>query len=102
MTAFVPSDLPANIDTVEEVAAWACSALAEINPTVEVATSPGQLEPVATVQTFAYASQQTNPQRLICVLYLPLNQDWRSAGKVYSGGVAEISGGALPPAFKVA
>ena len=102
MTAFTPADLPANINTVEEVAAWAASALAEINPTVQVATGPGQLEPVATVQTFAYASQDTDPQRLICVLYLPLAPNWRSAGKVYSGGVNEISGGALPPAFRVA
>lgn len=101
MTAFVPANIPSNVNTLEELAAWSCAALAEINNTAEIATGPGQLEPVVTMQTFRYANQATNPERLICVMYLPLLPGWRSLGKLFHAGVGEISGAALPVAYTV-
>lgn len=96
---FVPSNIPSEVNTVEELAAWCVSALAEANNTATIQTGPGQAEPVATVQTFNYVNQATDPERLICVLYLPLKTGWRSAGKLFHAGVKEISSVALPVAF---
>lgn len=100
MSAFTPADIPSEVNTIEELAAWAISALAEINPTGSVQTGPATVEPVVTAQTFRLENQQTNPERFVGVVYLPLQAGWRSNGSIYTGGIAEISGGALPASFR--
>ena len=99
MTAFSTANIPSNVDTLEELAAWACSALAEVNGSEQIQTAAGSVEPVATVQTFNFVAEDTNPERLVCVLYLPLSQDWRSQGKIWSNGINEISATALPAGY---
>lgn len=98
----VISQIPSSVDTVEKLASWAISALAQANPTSQVATAPGQQEPTVTAQTFRYINQGTDQERLVCIAYLPLEPGWRSVGKIYSGGIKEISGAALPSDFAVA
>jgi len=99
MTTFTPGNIPSAVNTIEELVAWGMSGLAEINPNVLVTTSAGTAEPVAQVQTFRFPNQLTNPERLICVAYLPLVANWRSQGKIWSNGIAEISTTALPTTF---
>jgi len=99
MTAFTTANLPSNINTIEELAAWAMSALAEINPTVTLTTQTGIIEQAATAQTFRFAAQDVSPERLIVVGYLPLISNWRSQGKIWSNGIAELSGAALPTGY---
>ncbi len=99
MTAFSTANIPSNVGTVEELAAWACSVLAELNPTVFVQTQAGLLEPAVTTQTFRYPNQETNPERLVIVAYLPLTQNWRGQGKIWSNGIQELSSAALPAGY---
>jgi hypothetical protein len=99
MTAFAPSNIPSSVTTLEEVAAWAISALAEINPTVTVQTSAGSVERAVQAQTFEFRNQVTNPERLVLVAYLPLSSNWRSSGKYWGNGVAEMSTAALPSGY---
>lgn len=99
MTAFTTANLPSNINTVEELAGWAASVLAEVNPSEQINTGSGSLEQVATVDTFNFVGQAESPGRLICVLYLPLTADWRGQGKIWSNGITEISTNSLPAGY---
>lgn len=99
MTAFSPANIPSNVDTLEELLVWAGSALAEVNPNVNIQTTQSQAEPVVSAQTFRFENQPTDPERFIVVAYLPLNANWRSAGKVWSTGIKEISAAALPAGY---
>jgi hypothetical protein len=99
MTAFTTANIPSNVNTLEEVFAWAASALAELNPNVLVQTSTGAVEPVCTAQTYRFPNQDTDPERYVIVAYLPLASGWRGAGKVWSTGIKEISQSAIPAGF---
>lgn len=99
MTAFATANVPSNVNTLEELLAWAASALAEINPTQQIQSSLGQLEQAVTVQTFRFANQEANPERLVIVAYLPLAQGWRGSGKIWSTGISELSTTTLPAAY---
>jgi hypothetical protein len=96
MTAFAVANIPSNVNTLEELLAWCASAIAEVNPSVTIQTSQASAEPICTCQTFRFASQTTNPERLVVVAYLPLTQNWRSQGKIWSN---EISATALPAGY---
>jgi hypothetical protein len=99
MTAFTTANIPSNVNTLEEVFCWAASALAEINPNVVVQTAVGAIEPVCTAQTYRFPNQDTDPERLVIVAYIPLLPVWRGAGKVWSTGIKEISQSALPTGY---
>lgn len=99
MTAFTPANIPSNVNTLEELAVWAVSALAEINPTASITTAPGIAETVVSAYPFTFRNQPTNPERMVLVAYLPLVPGWRSVGKLFSNGVSEISTTALPSSY---
>lgn len=99
MTAFTTANIPANVNTLEELAVWAISALAEINPTATITTAPGAAETVVSAYPFTFRNQATNPERMVLVAYLPLVPGWRSVGKLFSNGVTEISTTALPSSY---
>lgn len=101
MTAFVPANIPSSVTTLEELAAWSVSALAEINPTSTIQTAAGSIERTVQAQTFEFRSQSTNPERLILVAYLPLTASWRSGGKYWGNGIGELSTTALPAGYTV-
>jgi hypothetical protein len=99
MSVFTPANLPSGIGSLEELVAWGVSALAQVNNGVLIQTSAGQTEPVAQAQTYRFPYLTTAPERLICVAYLPLTENWRSAGKLWDKGIGEISSIALPPEY---
>lgn len=99
MTSFTPANIPSNVNTLEELAVWAISALAEINPTATLTTSPGTAETVVSAYPFTFRNQPTNPERMVLVAYLPLVAGWRSVGKLFANGVTELSTTALPASY---
>lgn len=99
MTTFSTSQIPSNVNTLEELLAWSASALAEINPNILVTVNQSNAEPVVQCQTFRFQFQQTNPERLVVIAYLPLAPNWRSQGKIWSNGIQEISTNALPVTY---
>ncbi|MDG2989320.1 hypothetical protein L3556_13935 [Candidatus Synechococcus calcipolaris G9] len=99
MTAFSTANIPSNVNTLEELAAWAASALAEVNPSATIVVAPGQAARSANVQSVFFENQSTNPERLAIVLYLPLVAGWRGQGKIWSNGVGELSATALPTSY---
>ncbi len=101
MTAFSTSNIPSNVNTLEELAAWVGCALAEINPNNTIVIGNGQATRTCNAQTAFFEQQSPNPERLIIALYLPLVAGWRGQGKLWSNGVAEISTAALPTHYTV-
>lgn len=99
MTSFTTANIPASVNTLEELAVWAVSALAEINPTATITTAPGAAETVISAYPFTFRNQPTLPERMVLVCYLPLVPGWRSVGKLFSNGVSEISTTALPASY---
>ena len=99
MTAFTASNIPSTVNTLEELAVWVISALAEINPGATITTAPGAAEVVFSAYPFTFRNQATSPERMVLVAYLPLNPGWRSVGKLFSNGVAEVSTAALPISY---
>jgi hypothetical protein len=99
MTSFTTANIPANVNTLEELAVWTISALAEINPTATITTAPGVAEVLVSAYPFTFRNQPTSPERMVLVAYLPLVPGWRSVGKLFSNGVSEISTTALPISY---
>jgi hypothetical protein len=99
MTAFTTANIPSNVNTLEELAVWAISALAEINPTASIVTAPGVSEVVFSAYPFTFRNQPTAPERMVLVAYLPLVPGWRSVGKLFANGVSEVSTTALPSSY---
>lgn len=78
MTAFAPSQLPATVDSVEKLAAWATSILAELYPSLSITVSAGNAERIAQQNTFFFTANSPPIERLVNVLYLPVLGTWRS------------------------
>jgi hypothetical protein len=99
MSALTVANIPSNVNTVEEIFAWSGSILSELNPNTLVQTATGAVEPVCTCQSYRFPNQDTDPERLVIVAYLPLLPTWRSGGKFWSTGMKEISQGAIPVGY---
>jgi hypothetical protein len=99
MTAFATANIPSNVNTLEELAAWVMFALAEINSNLTVQSAAGTVEPVISAQIIRLPNELTDPERIVCVAYLALQANWRSTGKVWSTGVKELSQTALPAGY---
>lgn len=94
MTAFATSQLPADVDSLEKLAAWSCGILAELYPTPSVTVSAGNSERIAQQNVFYFTANNPATERLVSVLYLPVAGTWRSA-KAYKA--AQSLGTAVIP-----
>lgn len=97
MTAFAPSQVPAWVNTVEKLAAWSATILAELNPTASVVITPGVSEIAAQATDFRFNSDPTNVNRFAVILYMPLATSYRSAAPMR--GVQEMSATAIPTTY---
>lgn len=98
MSAFTSSNLPSSIDTLEKLAAWVGSALAQLNKDKTIQTTSGSVEQAASIQTFTFKNQQVSPARLVVTLFLPLTEDFASGGKLFSR-IGALSENALPASY---
>jgi hypothetical protein len=99
MSGFSPANIPSNVNTLEELAVWTMFALAELNPNVSVQSAAGTVEPAVSAQIVRLPNQTTEPERVVCVAYIPLNATWRGGGKIWGSGIAELSQTQLPVGF---
>ena len=70
-----------------------------INSNLTVQSAAGTVEPVISAQIIRLPNELTDPERIVCVAYLPLLPNWRSTGKVWSTGIKELSQTALPAGY---
>lgn len=97
MTAFAPSQIPAWVNSVERLAAWSATILAELNPTNTLVTAPGVAELSAQANSFRFANETVKPYRYAVVLYLPLPIAHRAGAPMRA--IEEISALPIPTAF---
>ncbi|MBE9214566.1 glucose-6-phosphate dehydrogenase [Plectonema cf. radiosum LEGE 06105] len=79
MTAFTPSDIPQEINTVENLAIWVGLVLQKINPDQTALEGTGPAQKVA--QLGLYQVEQTNQTRVIIRHSIEIEEDF-----TYDGG----------------
>jgi hypothetical protein len=99
MTAFTTANIPSNVNTLEELAAWVMFALSELNSNLTVQSAAGTVEPVISTQIIRLPNELTDPERVVCVAYLPLLATWKGTGKIWSTGIKELAQTALPAGY---
>ncbi len=97
MTAFTKDDLPASIDTIEKLAAWAGMALHALNLEITAIEGAGSPEPAAQFGT--YFVQETRSSRIIVRQSIELTADYAyGSGKLWTYA-KELSSNSLPSEF---
>lgn len=97
MTAFAPSQIPTWVNTVEKLAAWSATILAELNSSSTVVINPGVSEIAAQATDFRFNSDPTNVNRFAVILYIPLASSYRASAPMR--GVQEMSGATIPTTY---
>lgn len=96
MTAFLKSQMPNTIVTMEEAVAWAGLALHTMNPTLRVLESENISEYAASAATFTDAAQN---ERLLLRINLKLQSGWQSQAQKMWMAVQEFSNTELPSGY---
>lgn len=101
MTAFASNQIPAYVNTIEKLAAWSCSILADLNPTQSIVTGPGQSERLAQSYPLFFANNTPATERLVVVAYLPLPTDYRGQGSTHKAAL-ELGNASIPGSYLAA
>jgi hypothetical protein len=99
MSPFTPGNVPSNVNTIEELLVWAMFILAQLNPNSTVQSAAGTVEPTVSAQIIKLPNQTTDPERVVCVAYIPLTDVWRASGNIWGSGIKEISQTVIPASF---
>lgn len=100
MTTFAPSQIPADITTVEALVVWAGMVLQDVNfdESIREVTNGEQL-PVASATPFNIRSQDFNGVRTVVRASIPMNINYATANGVWNSA-QELSTGAIPAAYQ--
>lgn len=97
MTAFAPANLPASVNTVEKLAAWANGILYQLHKNSRYQESDAApLVPLVTAQD-GLAADKT--ERIIYRASIPLSDSWREQSTKFWQEVQEISNAPIPTVF---
>jgi hypothetical protein len=101
MTAFVTSDIPASITTLEQLAVWVTTVLSVLNPETTVEEIKGQLVYVATANQFYMPdAPQGERYRHAARLSIKMDSAYRTeANKVWTYA-QPLSTAAIPASMK--
>jgi len=97
MTAFVPANMPASVNTVEKVALWSLGILYQLHKNSRYQESEAApLVPFLTAQDGLAADKS---ERIIFRASLPLSDTWRQQTTKFWQEGQEISNAAIPTSF---
>ena len=98
MTAFVPTDIPSNINTLEKLVAWGALALERCNPSLKVLEVRGaDPQRVAATTTF---TADDGSYRMIARLSFEIAQNYAENPAKFWQNILEFDDVALPSAYK--
>lgn len=100
MTAFTPSDIPSEINTVEKLEAWASTLLSNLNPDQTAVETTGSLTRTASSAPFYITASDPATWRNISRVSVPLSKDWQGGGNQIWNYVQELSATPIPASFK--
>lgn len=98
MTAFVATDIPSNIDTLEKLQVWLGYALARCNPTIKMLESP-QDDPVRVCEVVTIRDD-LGVYRAVVRVAVPLADNYAEATTKIWESALKIDDVPLPSAFK--
>lgn len=99
MTAFNPAtDLPASVNSLEKLVAWANGAFYQLHKNTEYQESEGaSLVPIVTMQDGKAANKT---ERVIARVSTEMNDNWREDPQPFWVNVKAISSAAIPTAYR--
>lgn len=100
MTAFAPTDIPSEINTVEKLEVWVGTLLANLNPDQTSVEATGSLTRTASSAPFYITSSDPAKWRNISRCSIPLSKDWQGGGNQIWNYAEELSVAAIPVSFK--
>jgi hypothetical protein len=94
MTAFSTADLPASVNTLEKLVAWANGAFYDLHKNTEYQESEGAaLVPIVTMQDGKAANKT---ERVISRVSLEVADNWRTDSQPFWVNVQSVSSVAIP------
>ncbi len=97
MTAFVTTDIPSNVDTLEKLAIWVGTALHAIN--FDQTTIEGTGAPVRTSQFQLFFIENTNERRAMLRQSIPVDQQFPYGGEKLWTYAQELNTASIPAEF---
>jgi hypothetical protein len=99
MVAFVPSDMPSTLNTVEAVNVWSAAILSNLHFQQEIQEAPGIVEKVAVSQNFPINVNGVYEWRQVSRTSVKLNSTFQGTGKIWNH-VVPLSNASIPQDFK--
>jgi hypothetical protein len=100
MTAFNPSDIPTEINTVEKLDVWCSQVLAYLNPDQVAIEATGSQTRTASAAPFYITASDPAVWRHISRLSIPLSREWQGGGNQIWNYAQELSTAVIPANFK--
>jgi hypothetical protein len=101
MTAFAPSDIPSEINTIEKLEVWCSQLLSHLNPDQVAVEATGSQSRTASAAPFYITASDPSVWRHISRLSIPLSRDWQGGGNQMWNYAQELSVLPIPASFKV-
>jgi hypothetical protein len=99
MTAFIPSDIPADVNTLEKLEVWLSQCLSYLNPDQVAIEATGSNSRTANAAPFYITASDPAVWRHISRLSIPISRDWQGGGNIWSYAL-ELNTLAIPATFK--
>lgn len=99
MVAFVRTDIPDSVNTVEKLAVWAETLLQHLHPELTAIEAAGALDRVAISQPWFISVSSPPTWRVISRTSIALNANWQRGGKIWTFA-QELSAATIPSEFK--
>ena len=100
MVAFLTTDIPSSINSLEKLSVWSSSILNELFPSTTAIEATGSANRVAESGPFYIAAVDPPVWRVISRQSVPLNGQWRrGTGKIWTF-VQDIGSASIPTEYK--
>lgn len=99
MVAFVKSDIPDSINTLEKLAVWAGTVLNDLHTGLSVVESSDYMERAAQSAPYLITAVDPAVWRVITRTSIELQPQWRRSGKIWEYA-KELSTQSIPTEFK--
>jgi hypothetical protein len=100
MTAFTPSDIPAEINTVEKLEVWCANVLAYLNPDLTSIEATGSQTRTCSAGPFYVSASDPAVWRHISRVSVVVEREWQGAGNQIWNYARELNTAPIPAIFK--
>jgi hypothetical protein len=100
MTAFLPSDIPAEINTVEKLAVWAATLLTYLNTDLTSVEATGSQTKTCSAGPFHVSASDPAVWRHISRISVVVEKEWQGSPNQIWNYVREFNTAPIPAIFK--